>query len=192
MEERQLVIDGFYQHFKGKLYQVRGIAYHSETSEKMVVYQALYGDYAMYVRPFEQFMSEVEHSKYPEVTQKYRFVQVHIGGNHDDKPNAEAAGKSERVLEQRVSQEINEELEQQEFEDGLVDARLLQFLDAETYNEKLNVLTYLRSGLDDKIIDAMGASMDAEIPAGSVEERYRSLRSVIMTHCKYECTRLRE
>ena len=51
--ERQLVPGGFYKHFKNKLYQVKCVAYHSETKEKMVVYQAMYGEYAVYVRPYD-------------------------------------------------------------------------------------------------------------------------------------------
>lgn len=59
--ERQLVPGGFYKHFKNKLYQVKCVAYHSETKEKMVVYQAMYGEYAVPVKPFlkNQFFQKV-------------------------------------------------------------------------------------------------------------------------------------
>ena len=47
---------GFYKHYKGKLYQVFGMSRHSETLEEMVVYQALYGNYGLWVRPAAMFM----------------------------------------------------------------------------------------------------------------------------------------
>ncbi|MBE9401190.1 DUF1653 domain-containing protein [Acinetobacter albensis] len=50
---------GIYQHYKGNLYQVFHVATHSETAEKLVVYQCLYDDYSIWVRPLEMFQETV-------------------------------------------------------------------------------------------------------------------------------------
>ena len=70
---RRLELNRVYKHFKGDLYLVLDIAINSETDKKMVVYRALYGENILYVRDYDMFISEVDHVKYPDVKQKYRF-----------------------------------------------------------------------------------------------------------------------
>lgn len=65
-----------YRHFKGNLYKVIEIAKNTETNEMMVVYQALYGDYGIFVRPLNMFLSKVDKEKYPDSNQEYRYEKV--------------------------------------------------------------------------------------------------------------------
>jgi hypothetical protein len=73
---REIKINGVYKHFKNKYYLVVDVAYDSETLEKYVVYRRLYGDGSLWIRPLDMFLSEVDHEKYPDVSQKYRFELV--------------------------------------------------------------------------------------------------------------------
>ena len=73
---RTIEVGKKYRHFKGNCYSVIAIGLHSETKEKYVVYRALYGNEAIYVRPYDMFASEVDRNKYPNVLQKYRFEMV--------------------------------------------------------------------------------------------------------------------
>lgn len=101
MERDRMVRPGErYRHFKDKLYQIVGVATHSESGEQMVVYQALYGDYRLYVRPLDMFLEEVDREKYPEVSQKYRFQQ---------ETSAEAEPQAHPVLLKFLEAETYEE-----------------------------------------------------------------------------------
>lgn len=151
-----------YKHFKGELYQVTAIAEHTETGEELVIYQALYGDFKVYARPLSMFVSRVDRKKYPSAEQEFRFQ---LQGPEADRQSAE----SEPVL----------------------DPMLLEFLDSDSYEEKLNILAGLHHRITDDMITTMAIACDVEINQGETEERYETLRSCLLTLERYECNRLR-
>lgn len=162
-----------YKHFKGNLYQILTIAKDSEDGSLKVVYQALYGSYEVYVRDLSMFMSPVDRAKYPEVTQEYRFERVNVKQVNMDREEQEA--------------------ETQEAPDAadVLDPMLLQFLDSDTYEEKLNILHVLQPRITQEMLSTMAAALDIEVADGSVEERYEQVKSCLLTFEKYECNRLR-
>lgn len=189
---RQLVIGGFYRHFKDKLYQVKGTAIHSETKEKMVIYQGLYGSYEMYVRPYDMFLSEVDHIKYPDVVQKYRFELIDIKTGKSLEADYEENNHKMESKKLEELEELEESEESEKSEESEQDSKLIRFLDAYDYKEKLDILTSMRGELNDGLIDIMAESIEVAVPEGDITDRYNSLRKCLMAHTKYEGLRLRQ
>ena len=156
-----------YKHFKGNLYQITAIAQHSEPGEQLVVYQALYGDFKAYARPLDMFVSRVDKEKYPDAKQEYRFE-----------------------LQGTDSQRQKERLEETEKQIAL-DPLVLEFLDADSYEQRLNILAGLHHRITDDMITTMAIACDIEVNDGDVEERYEALKNCLLTLEKYECNRLR-
>lgn len=184
----------FYRHFKNKLYQVVGVATHSETKEKLVIYRALYGTFEIYARPLDMFVSEVDHVKYPEVAQKYRFEHVKILENgkvvslEESTPENVASHKDMSVLEATVTMtdETPDTNEKSVVRVQGVNPKLMEFLDAETMEDKYNVLVSMRDDITDRLIDDMAVVVDVVVPEGDLMTRYDDLKFAIRTRQRYE------
>ena len=186
-----------YQHFKGKLYRIVALATHTETGEQLVIYQALYGEFQVFARPLSMFLEKVDAKKYPDAAGKDRFMRI---------PMAEAAAvpqpvpaPSENPVEPRPAAMPSEStVESRAFAassensvEPQPDPGLLAFLDADSYEEKLEVFASLEGKVDLHMLNAIAASLDLELSEGSLEEQYDTLKSCLMTLERYECNRLR-
>lgn len=200
-----------YKHFKGNLYQITAIAEHTETGETLVIYQAMYGDFKTYARPLSMFVGPVDKEKYPEVTQEFRFelqgpeaarqraelgadrqagaavsnaaVSPVGGGDAAQEPVSHHTADSGRQTQPGADEEAEEELN--------LDPMLLEFLDADSYEQRLNILAGLHHRVTDDMITTMAIACDVEIEDGDIEERYESLKACLLTLERYECNRLK-
>lgn len=163
-----------YRHFKGNLYRIVTIAKHSETGEQLVIYQALYGDYQVYARPLSMFMEKVDRDKYPDAGQEYRFEL-----------------QQELAATQVREQEIPKAPSAEEQALAGIDPLVLEFLDADTYDKRLNILAALHHRITDDMLNIMSMAVDIELGDGNVEKRYEEFKNCLLTFEKYESSRLR-
>ena len=203
-----------YKHFKGNLYQVTAVAEHTETGEQLVIYQALYGDFKIYARPLSMFISRVDRTKYPDAEQEFRFElqgpeadrQWAETGPKEGQPEMTAgpgsreaahgigmAGAGAAVGDTGTTDGAGAEdgAGARTASDGELDPLVLEFLDADSYEERLNILAGLHDRITDEMITTMAIASDIEIDDGDIEERYESLRTCLLTLERYECNRLR-
>lgn len=185
-----------YRHFKGNFYQILTVAEHSETGDRMVVYQQLYSPFKTFVRPLDMFMSPVDKAKYPNATQEMRFaLQTTLRNAQNDGLYEEYKKKEGNVTESvTVVSSVNEvRAEDTRSEEDVLQLHpmLVKFLDADSYEEKLEILNRLHREITDEIINTIAISLDLEVKEGDIEERYREVMNCLITLEKFECNRLR-
>jgi len=213
-----------YKHFKGNLYQIITIAIHSETSEKLVIYRPLYKDAKVYARPLAMFLSEVDHKKYPNVEQKYRFelmgeesedevtsvIRPEINEVQSDaiESQPEVTESQPEVAESQpvlaVSQpgvsecrsegtepqpEASEEIPIEE--NAGLDPLLERFLDAESYEKKLDIFYLMKKKATKSMLSYVAMSLDIEVTKEDLDEQYLEILGCLKTMEKFECNRLR-
>lgn len=216
--ERTVRPGEFYRHFKNKMYQIVAVAIHSETKEKMVVYQALYGDYGVYVRPYEMFISEVDREKYPNVKQKYRFERIdpaslisgQVAGSGLDMEKSETAGTNQQTAKTvgaNEETEKNEEIEKIEddqtddfelvdlgeetVEEEKPDPNFLRFLETDSYEVRMECLKKMLHTASQRDIDSMYLVLDMKPESGSVEEQVDAIARFLRMQYRYDGSRLR-
>ena len=147
----------FYRHFKDKMYQIIAVAVHSETKEKLVIYQALYGEYGVYARPLDMFMSEVDKEKYPDASQKYRFEKIENIGELSKKRSS-SSYENEKSLytdEKNISDKVLKDNIQSDKASNIGKNYFIEFLEADSFSDKKEIILANREFISDRELDTM-------------------------------------
>lgn len=193
----------FYRHFKNKLYQIIGIAAHSETGEAMVVYQALYGDFGLYVRPLTMFVSEVDREKYPDAAQKYRFERV--------VPGAEGGFTGASSAPQTADADIPVTAQSASLDssgrpthgpapspvsaqpsDPIPNPYLMAFLEAENADGQLAALMAMDGHVGQEEVDCLRVVLEMGPGGGSISKQLTDIRKYLEMQRRYDGSRLRD
>lgn len=210
-----------YKDFKGRLYQILTLAEYTKTEQVFVIYQALYGEFKVYAQPYSEFISKVDKEKYPEAFQQYYFELQPVSSvsvikeekdsffmedlkkqnkdeifikekkNFSEIEDLKKQNEDEIFIKEKKSFSEMEDLKKENEEELQLDPLVLQFLDADSYEQRLNILAGLHHRITDDMITTMSIACDLEVGEGELEERYENLKNCLLMMQRYECNRLR-
>ncbi len=206
-----------YRHFKGRLYQVVTVAEHTETGEKLVIYQALYGRYGVFARPLSMFTEETDREKYPDADQRYRFERIIPGEGETEssesqtsdentaKPSSpQAAGikashpETSAAAPQEPSspdaaapREPSSPNTVASSECSGINPLLMSFVEARDLDVKLEILSAMEGKASQGDMDLLCEALDLPAGSGEVEEQMESIRKYLQMRRKFDGGRLR-
>lgn len=204
----------FYKHFKGQIYQIRALATNSEDNTQMVVYQAMYPPFGIWVRPLSMFLEKLDKEKYPDASQEYRFEKISFDNVQTGTPQLQNTLQPETLPETTpvtASQNTDDiiSVSDDEITDALLSGQvekklagkisdkhlaakgLMSFLDAENYHDKRVIFFNLRPYLNDTLLNNIAVTLDLVLDNGSLEQHFDTILNCLQTHEHYECSRLR-
>ena len=202
-ENRQTPVAGqIYKHFKGNLYKVLAVAVHTESEEKLVVYQSVENPDRVFARPLEMFMSDIDRFRYPLIRVKYRFTLVsepEVENNGEETKEEEA--KEETLNEDTKEEDVkDEETEEQSDDDSavykdngelVIDPYVEGVLDEKEFSKKIEFFEMLRGKCTEDMLTTIAISLDIQLQEGSIEDKYSQILRTLKMHEKYETSRLR-
>ena len=177
----------------------------------MVVYQAMYAPFKIWVRPLSTFLEKLDKEKYPDAAQEYRFERIIL----DDRQNTEAAEpdivqseksaavtntihpeeaitvSDEEITDALLSGQVERKLSGKISDNQLAAKGLMIFLDAENYHDKRHIFSSLEPYLNDTILNNIAVTLDLVLDEGSPEQHFDTILNCLETHEHYECNRLR-
>lgn len=215
-ENRQTPVAGqIYKHFKGNLYKVLAVAVHTESEEKLVVYQSVENPDRVFARPLEMFMSDIDRFRYPLIRAKYRFTLVSEPEEETDEPLKTKAAESETPKPSEdtpaasiPSSEQEEETEPSKIEvteeqsdddsavykdngELVIDPYVEGVLDEKEFSKKIEFFEMLRGKCTEDMLTTIAISLDIQLQEGSIEDKYSQILRTLKMHEKYETSRLR-
>lgn len=157
----------------GTKYQIIALATHRDTKEQYVVYQELSHDFKIYTVPYKSFDKSSD-----------KIEDSHVNDRSQEDKQVKIIQKRERTTD---VQDIDKE--ERDTESKEVNKYLLEFLNADTYKQKIEVLSTAKGKIDERVLDNMAVSVDFVLPEGSLEAKYQALVQCIRTYEKFETRR---